>query len=75
MKSPIKLLKEKRAEISAEYKRVCEIYYGGVTASKNLIYYKNFEKDKIKDLERIFKELQQYDEAINSLESIKNCIF
>lgn len=74
MKTPIQILTERRKEISDQYKRVLDLSPNILSASKkqdgeSVDAFKQ-ENKIIRD--SIKEQLDQYDEAINILRSVKN---
>jgi hypothetical protein len=75
MKTPLKILRERRREIYSEYLRVRSVEYGGSNTSPNNKYKQAFESCKKEDVDKIKAVLDEYDEAINILYTIKNETF
>lgn len=74
MTDPIQQLRNKKAEITEQYNRVLTLKYG--SGNKQAIRSKEaFEDSKRDDLRIIKRQLDKYNEAINSLINIKDLTF
>jgi hypothetical protein len=74
MTSPIQLLRAKKQEITDQYNRALNLKYG--SNNPNMLRSKEaFEDSKRDDLRLIKNQLDEYNEAINSLVNIKDLTF